>query len=230
MSGPRSIAISLALATAALSAGCTSTRRIAPRANPSALDRVNDEAHDREVRIVLRDVVVRAESNPLRPAAVLAGGGAIAYGTGLHLDLERATWDDEQRMRRSVPLEAVSELSHQSAGHPRVAAAFKFGGLGALIGGGAGAIIGLAAGDDKCDPQQWCLIRFTAGMKAAAGAVVLGGLGLVIGTIAGAASGEKTVVQIVAPPASGPPSTAQALPAAAQPAQPVDQNISSNVR
>jgi len=70
-------------------------------------------------------------------------------------------------------------------------------GRGALAGGltglGLGLIIGLASGDDKCDPNAWCIMPMTAEEKGLAAGTVLGISGAVLGIIIGSVSKAEKI-------------------------------------
>jgi len=70
-------------------------------------------------------------------------------------------------------------------------------GRGALAGGltgfGLGLIIGLASGDDKCDPNSWCIMPMTAEEKGLAAGTALGISGAVLGIIIGSVSRAEKI-------------------------------------
>jgi len=100
--------------------------------------------------------------------------------------------DDRNQTRRTVPTAALRtlELPRQ---HGR--GALDGAVLGVLGGALLGATMGLASGDDTCNPQQWCIFKFSAAQKAEFGAALLGAGGLLIGALVGAAIGHSTILE-----------------------------------
>lgn len=98
---------------------------------------------------------------------------------------------DEAPAGASVIVESTDMRSYTTVSHGR---GFAEGlGLGALAGTVLGVVIGAASGDDKCPPENFCLIELSAGAKAALGGIVLGGLGVLVGGLLGAVVGSRDV-------------------------------------
>lgn len=195
----------LAVVLDALCSGCTMTRRLRPPIDPSELAEVTLEARDRNVEISLAVPSTSATSTPL---VIVGTTSHKAFGSGLVLGLEKATWQDELGNQRSAPLAAVREVRHLSPGHPRLIGAFQGAGLGLIAGAVLGVITGLASGDDECDPRrharlqtlisppQLCILKFSAATKATWAGVAFGAAGLLAGGVIGAIVGEKTTVRL----------------------------------
>ena len=94
----------------------------------------------------------------------------------------------------SVVVESANIRSYTTVSRGRgLAEGLALGGLG---GAALGIVLGLADGDDKCPPDNFCLIQFSAGAKAAIGGIALGGIGLVLGGLLGVAVGSHDVYEI----------------------------------
>ena len=100
--------------------------------------------------------------------------------------------DADQREFR-VAAEAIEQIARQEK-RTRGQGLLRGGGIGLLVGAVGGAVLGFADGDDRCDPNSWCFLSFSAEDKALMGAIALGGGGALIGgTVGLIAPGQRWV-------------------------------------
>lgn len=159
--------------------GCTTVHHLAADA---PLAPINEALRDREAKVSYKD-----GKSATTPRAEVARDG-------LYLE--------ENGARTRAPLEAVQSVRWLSPGHPRARGALE--GLAIGLPGGAvlGALIGFASGGDTCNPNQFCILQFSAAEKAALFAVGLGVVGALVGSIVGASIGhhDELIMPGEAPP------------------------------
>jgi hypothetical protein len=165
------------IAIAMLAWSCTTTR---------VLDRLPMERQlalaNEEVRGRVADVQVAGETR---------------RATGVMLGAEETAWiDAASQETRRVPTAALQSVSYRS----RATGALEGLGIGLVVGALTGAVIGLASGDDQCNPNQWCLLRFSAVQKEVGAGIALGALGMISGVIIGAIVGHRDKIIFGQPP------------------------------
>ena len=140
-----------------------------------------EEAEQLTSMVGYRDVTITTESSQ-------------SAGTAIDVGVSSSTWTDRATQARETVPTAVLQQIELPRQHGT--GALEGAALGAFSGAMLGMVLGFASGDDKCSPQQWCILQFSAGQKAGFAAIGLGSVGLIAGTIAGAIIGHRTTIQL----------------------------------
>jgi hypothetical protein len=192
----------LLVSVVALGAGaCTASRTIFRPLNLQEIARINEDARDREVSIVV------AGASPAAPEATspAAPPPASTYRRGAEfvLDAHEARWvDPDSGQKVAAPEAALRILRFPNSSAPRATWALKWAGVGALGGAGTGLLLGLLVrASEFCVIQSPCTLKDPDYLKYT---LVGGAAGLLLGAFVGAVDreGDYSTVSFSLPPRS----------------------------